>query len=124
MKGCPSTPGQLLVTLETETIDRQLSEQRAAIAAANAALAKAIAGPRSEEIAKAAAINSDDEIERDRLDRLYHYGIVAKEMADDAAAKAKTSAERSPHPAERNAQRRHRRRSRGGRKGSNAGSTR
>jgi HlyD family secretion protein len=92
-EGMAVTQGQLLVTLETETIDRQLSEQRAAIAASNAALAKAIAGPRPEEIAKAAAINSDDEIERDRLDRLYHYGIVAKEMVDEAAAKAKASAE-------------------------------
>lgn len=92
-EGVRVSPGQLLVTLETETIDRQLSEQRAAITGSNAALAKAIAGARPEEIAKAAAINSDDEIERDRLDRLYHYGIVAKEMADEAAAKAKASTE-------------------------------
>jgi multidrug resistance efflux pump len=85
--------GQLLVTLETETIDRQLSEQRAAIAAAQAALAKAMAGPRPEEISKAAAIARNAEIDRRRWERLYHYGIVAKEMADDAATKAKTSAE-------------------------------
>jgi HlyD family secretion protein len=85
--------GQLLVTLETETIDRQLSEQRAAIAGAKAALAKAIAGPRSEEIAKAAAIARNDEIDSRRWERLYHEGIVAKEMADDAATKAKTSAD-------------------------------
>ena len=85
--------GQLLVALETETIDRQINEQRAAIAAAKAALAKAIAGPRPEEIAKAAAVASNDEVERRRWERLYHYGIVAKEMAEDAATKAKTSAE-------------------------------
>jgi HlyD family secretion protein len=85
--------GQLLVTLETETIDRQLSEQRAAIAAAKAALAKAIAGPRPEEIAKAAATARNDEVDRRRWERLYHEGIVAMEMADDAATKAKTSAE-------------------------------
>ena len=85
--------GQLLVTLETETIDRQLSEQRAAIAAAQAALAKAIAGPRPEEISKAAAIASNDEIERRRQEHLYRYGIVAKELAEEAATKAKTSAE-------------------------------
>src|SRR5436305_14362631 len=42
--------GQLLVTLEAETIDRQINEQRAAIAAAQSALAKAIAGPRPAEI--------------------------------------------------------------------------
>ena len=85
--------GQLLATLETETIDRQLNEQRAAISAAQAALAKAIAGPRPEEIAKAAVIAANDEVDRRRWERLYHYGIVAKEMADDAAAKAKASAE-------------------------------
>ena len=85
--------GQLLVTLETETIDRQLSEQRAAIAAAQAALAKAIAGPRPEEISKAMAISINDEIERRRQEHLYHYGIVAKELAEEAATKAKTSAE-------------------------------
>jgi len=85
--------GQQLVMLETETIDRQIAEQQAAIAAAQAALAKAVAGPRVEEIAKAAAIASNDEVERHRLDRLYHSGIVAKEMLDDASTKAQTSAE-------------------------------
>ena len=92
-EGVRVTAGQLLVTLETETIDRQISEQRAAIAAANAALAKAVAGPRPEEIAKAAATASNDEVDRRRWERLYRYGIVAKEMAEDAATKAKTSAE-------------------------------
>ncbi|HEV7428428.1 MAG TPA: biotin/lipoyl-binding protein, partial [Thermoanaerobaculia bacterium] len=85
--------GQLLVTLETETIDRQLSEQRAAIAFAQANLAKAIAGPRAEEVAKAAAVANNDEIERRRQQSLYRYGIVAKELAEEAATKAKASAE-------------------------------
>jgi multidrug resistance efflux pump len=85
--------GQLLVTLETETIDRQLSEQRAVIAAAQAALAKAIAGPRPEEIAKAAAFARNAEIERRRQESLYRYGIVAKGLAEDAATKAKTAAD-------------------------------
>jgi len=85
--------GQLLVTLETETIDRQLSEQRAAITASQAALAKALAGPRPEEISKAASIASNAEMERHRQDRLYRDGIVAKGIAEDAATKAKTSAD-------------------------------
>lgn len=92
-EGMHVATGQLLVTLETETIDRQISEQRAAIAAAKAALAKAIAGPRPEEIAKAAAIARNDVIDSRRWERLYHEGIVAKEMFDDAATKAKTSAD-------------------------------
>jgi HlyD family secretion protein len=85
--------GQLLVTLETETIDHQLSEQRAAIAAAQAALAKALAGPRPEEISKASSIASNAEMERHRQDRLYRDGIVAKGIAEDAATKARTSAD-------------------------------
>ena len=85
--------GQILVTLETETIDRQISEQRAAIAAARAQLAKAVAGPRPEEIAKAAAVAANDERDRQRMAVLYRDGIVAKQIVDDAATKAKTSAE-------------------------------
>lgn len=92
-EGMHVVDGQLLVTLETETIDRQLSEQHAAIAAAQATLAKAIAGPRPEEIARAAAIARNAEIERRRQEHLYRYGIVAKELAEEAATKAKTSAE-------------------------------
>jgi len=92
-EGMHVVTGQLLVTLETETIDRQISEQRAAIAAAQAALAKAIAGPRPEEIAKATAVAMNDEIERRRQQYLFKYGIVAKELAEEAATKAKTSAE-------------------------------
>lgn len=92
-EGMAVVPGQVLVTLETETIDRQLSEQRAAIKEASAALAKALAGPRPEEIAKAATIASNDEVERIRWERLFRYGIVAKEMAEDAATKAKASAD-------------------------------
>src|SRR5437773_8243408 len=92
-EGFHVVPGQLLLTLETETIDRQIAEQRAAIEAARAELAKAIAGPRPEEIAKAQAVATNDEIDRRRLERLYHAGIVAKEQLDDATTKAKTSAD-------------------------------
>jgi HlyD family secretion protein len=92
-EGWPVVPGQILVTLETETIDRQISEQRAVIEAARAQLAKAIAGPRPEEIAKAAAVAANDERDRERMAVLYRDGIVAKQIVDDAATKAKTSAE-------------------------------
>jgi HlyD family secretion protein len=92
-EGAHVTAGQVLVTLETETVDRQIAEQRAAIDAANAQLAKAIAGPRSEEIAKAAAVATNDERDRRRMAALYRDGIVAKELLDDATTKAKTSAD-------------------------------
>jgi multidrug efflux pump subunit AcrA (membrane-fusion protein) len=85
--------GQMIVQLETTTIDRQLDEQRAAIEAAKANLAKALAGPRAEEIAQAAAVASNDERDRRRLEHLWRDGIVAKQMYDDAATKAKTSGE-------------------------------
>jgi HlyD family secretion protein len=85
--------GQLLVTLETETVDRQLAEQQAAIAAAQAQLAKAIAGPRDEERRKAEAIALNDAREERRQGALYREGIVAKALFEDAATKAKASAE-------------------------------
>lgn len=85
--------GQVLVTLETETLDRQIAEQQAAIAAANAALAKALAGPRDEEIRSAQAVAANDERERRRQLALFNEGIVAKQIYDEAATKAKTSAE-------------------------------
>ena len=92
-EGHPVTAGQLIVQLETITVDRQIAEQRAAIDAANANLAKALAGPRKEEIAQAAAAASNDERDRHRLEVLWRDGIVAKELYDDAATKAKTSRE-------------------------------
>ena len=85
--------GQVLVTLETDTVDRQIAEQQAAIGVARANLAKAVAGPRDEEIRKAAAIAENDERERRRMNALYREGIVARELYEDAMTKAKTSAE-------------------------------
>jgi multidrug resistance efflux pump len=85
--------GQLLVTLETETIDRQIAEQQAAIQAARAELAKALAGPRREEISSAAAVAANDERDRRRMEALYHDGVIAKQVLDDATTKAKTSAD-------------------------------
>lgn len=90
-EGAHVTPGQVIVSLETETIDRQITEQRAAIAAAQAQLSKALAGPLPEEIAKASAIAANDEVERGRMVRLYREGIVAKELADEATTKARAS---------------------------------
>lgn len=92
-EGSQVVAGEVLVTLETETLDRQIAEQQAAIATANANLAKAVNGPRDEEIRKAEAVASNDERERHRLASLYSAGIVSKEMLDQAATKAKTSAE-------------------------------
>src|SRR5256885_6128824 len=85
--------GQVLVTLETETLGRQIAEQRAAIEVARAQYQKALAGPRPEEIAKAAAVAANDERDRIRQAVLFREGIVSKQLLDDAATKAKTSAD-------------------------------
>jgi HlyD family secretion protein len=92
-EGNAVVPGQILVTLETETVDRQIAEQEAAIASARAELAKAVAGPRAEEIRKAAAVAENDERDRRRYQALYRDGVVAKQLYDDAVTKAKTSSE-------------------------------
>lgn len=92
-EGNQVVPAQTLVTLETETVDRQIAEQEAAIAAARAQLAKAVAGPRDEEVRKASALAENDVREERRLRVLFKEGIVAKSLWEDAATKAKASSE-------------------------------
>lgn len=92
-EGHAVVPGQVLVTLETETLDRQVAEQQAAIAAARATLANVAAGPRDEEIRRAAAIAQNDARNARHQATLFREGVVAKQLADDAATKAKASAE-------------------------------
>lgn len=92
-EGARVEAGQVLVTLETETIDRQIAEQKSVIESARAELAKALAGPRREEISSAAAVAANDERDRRRMEALYRDGIIAKQVFDDAATKAKTSAD-------------------------------
>jgi membrane fusion protein YbhG len=92
-EGSHVTAGQVIVTLETETLDRQIAQQQAAIEAARAAYAKALAGPRPDEVQKAAAIASNDEKDRRRMEALFHDGIVARQVYDDAATKARASSE-------------------------------
>ena len=92
-EGSHVTAGQVLMMLETETIDHQIATQQAAIASAQANLAKAIAGPRPQEIAKAQAAATHDEVERNRIARMVADGIAPKQQLDDATAVAKASAE-------------------------------
>lgn len=90
-EGTDVTPGQPIVTLETETIDRQLAEQRAAIETANANLRKGLAGARAEEIDKASTIAANKEKDRRRMATLHREGIVSRQVLDDAATQAKTA---------------------------------
>ena len=92
-EGSPVSTGQLIAQLETDTVDRQIAEQQAAIQASQANLAKAVNGPRPEEISKAAVTAANDERNRQHQLALWHYGIVSKQLYDDAATKAKASAD-------------------------------
>ena len=92
-EGSHVVAGQVIATIETDTIDRQLAEQQAAIAATKANLEKALAGPRPQEIAKAQAIAANDERDRLRFESLYHAGVASRDQYDDAATRAKGSAE-------------------------------
>lgn len=92
-EGNAVTAGQVIATLETETVDRQIAEQQSAIEAARAQLKKGLAGSRPEEIASAAAVAENAERERRRLETLMRQGIVSRSQYDAAATQAKTAAE-------------------------------
>jgi len=92
-EGSPVAAGQLIAQLETDTVDRQIAEQQAVIQVSEANLAKAVNGPRPEEIAKAQATATNDERNRVHQLALWHYGIISKQLYDDAATRAKTSAD-------------------------------
>ncbi len=92
-EGSQVTAGQPIVQLETDLIDLQIQQQESRIAQAKAALAKALQGPRAEEIARARAAAQNAERERARLASLLEKGIVGQEAYDAAATQATTTAE-------------------------------
>ena len=92
-EGSQVTAGQPLVQLETDLIDLQIQQQSSRIAQAKAALAKALQGPRAEEIARARAAAQNAERERGRLASLREKGIAGQEAYDAAATRATTTAE-------------------------------
>jgi HlyD family secretion protein len=84
---------QVIVTLETVTVDRQIAEQNAAIAGAAAQLQKALAGSRAEEIAQGEIAAEHDRREMQRFAALFHQGVVSKEEYDGKTTQARTSAQ-------------------------------
>ena len=92
-EGSAVKAGQPLVEFETDLIDLQMAQQRARIAQSRANLAKSIAGPRSEEIARARAASENAERERQRQQTLLASGIAGQQAYDAAATAAKTAAE-------------------------------
>lgn len=85
-------PGQTVAILETDAVDRQITEQEAAVAASRAQLQKALEGPRKEEIERAAALYENAERERRRYAAMYENGVIPRQQYDDAATRARTAA--------------------------------
>jgi multidrug resistance efflux pump len=92
-EGSAVKAGQPLVDFETDLIDLQMAQQRARIAQSRANLTKSIAGPRTEEIARARAASENAERERQRQQTLLASGIAGQQAYDAAATAAKTAAE-------------------------------
>lgn len=85
--------GQPLVTFETDLVDAQLREQQAQVEGMDAALARAVNGPREEERATARAQYEEAERERRRLEALQKEGIIPRAQYDDAATRARVAQE-------------------------------
>ena len=85
--------GQPLVTFETDMVDAQVRQQEAQVAGAEAALARALNGPRVEERATAQAQYDEAERERRRLHALLEEGIIPRAQYDEAATKARVAQE-------------------------------
>jgi membrane fusion protein YbhG len=92
-EGATVKKGQPLVTFETDMVDAQVRQQEAQVAGAEAALARALNGPRVEERATAQAQYDEAERERRRLRALLEEGIIPRAQYDEAATKARVAQE-------------------------------
>ena len=92
-EGATVKAGQPLVEFETDLIDLQIAQQEARVAQSKAALAKALRGPRSEEIARARAQHQNDLREKERQKAMLDAGIVGRQSYDAAATAEETSAQ-------------------------------
>ena len=92
-EGARVKAGQPLVTLEPDLIDLQIQEQEGRVSAAKAVLDRVVAGPRSEEIARARVDWENAERERARQKALLAEGIVGQQQYDAGAARAAAAGE-------------------------------
>jgi HlyD family secretion protein len=92
-EGASVSAGQPIVQFETDLPDLQIQQEKARVEQAKANLAKALRGPRVEEIARARAQAENAERERLRLKGLLDKGIVSREAYDTAATAARTAQE-------------------------------
>lgn len=85
--------GQPLVELEPGFLDAQIRSQRGRVDAARADLAKALAGPRREDVARARAEAENAERNRRRLEALLRDGVIGQQQYDAAATSARLARE-------------------------------
>jgi HlyD family secretion protein len=83
--------GQPLVTFETDLVEAQVSEQAARVAESEAALTRALNGPRQEERATARAQYEEAERERRRLKTLLDEGVLPRAQYDESATRARVA---------------------------------
>lgn len=92
-EGASVAPGDTLLVLDPDLIDLQLGEQTAAVAAARAALVRAEAGPRGEQVERARIESEAAETERRRQEALLAGGSVGQRAYDNALVAAKVARE-------------------------------
>lgn len=92
-EGSQVKANQPIVEFETDLIDLQIAQQQSKVAQSRAALAKAVRGPRTEEIARARATAQNAERERLRQKSLLDTGIAGRQAYDAAATDAETAAQ-------------------------------
>jgi len=92
-EGASVAAGQALVTFEPDLIDRQIDEQKAALASARANLERSRNGPRHEEVARASIDWDNAERDRTRAAELLKNKLVGQRDYDNMAARAATTLE-------------------------------
>lgn len=90
-EGSQVAAGELLLELDDPLLPAELASQRAAVAAAEAALALALAGPRVEARDRAAIAWEAAKTDLGRIESLYRDGLVGKQEYDAAVVREQTS---------------------------------
>jgi multidrug resistance efflux pump len=86
-EGAKVAAGQVLIELEGDLLELQIGEQQAAIAEAQANLAKATKGPRNEEVRRAEIDWQAAKTDRERFESLWKSGVIGKRDFDTAAVR-------------------------------------
>jgi multidrug resistance efflux pump len=92
-EGAQVTPGELLVELESDLLDREITGQQAAIDEAEARLALTLEGPRTEAVRRARIEWQAAETDLGRIAALAAEGIADQQTLDRAQVRAATARE-------------------------------